>query len=128
MCARCTCGTDVCPHGEPGRCPPEEFGALADVARRRRNVVVPLGPSDGNVVTTEWSYRNGTLSRHGTDDSYEFSRMDATPGDRSTIDLDMTLVTKFPRTDAIPGEKYVFGLDSRTVPNSPPLDATPGDR
>ena len=27
---------------------------------RRGNVVVPLGPSDGKIVTTEWSYGNGT--------------------------------------------------------------------
>ena len=44
-----------------------------------------------------------------------FPRMDATPGDRCAIDLDMTLVTELPRTDATPGEKYVFGLDSASV-------------
>ena len=60
--------------------PPEEFAALADVAGRRRTGVVPLGPSDGKVVTTEWSYGNGTFYRHGTDDSYEFSPDGCYPG------------------------------------------------
>ena len=53
MCARCTCGTDGCPHGEPGRCPPEVFAALTDVAGR-------------------W--------RTGTDDSYEFPPDECYPG------------------------------------------------
>ena len=53
--------------------------------------------------------------------------MDAAPGDRCAIDLDLTLVTEFPQTDATPGEKYVFVLDSRTVPNFLRLDVTPGE-
>ena len=78
----------------------------------RRSDLTEMGHSPGMVRTT----------------AMNFPRMDATPGDRCAIDLDMMLVTEFPWTDATPGEKYVFGLDSRTVPNSPRLDATPGDR
>ena len=60
--------------------PPEEFAALANVAGRRGNVVVRLAPSEGKVIMTEWSDGNGTFSRHGTDDSYEFSSDGCYPG------------------------------------------------
>ena len=56
-----------------------------------------------------------------------FPRMDATPGDRCAIDLDMMLVTEFPRTDATPGDRYVIGREVMTVPIFTRTSATPGE-
>ena len=127
VCARCTCGTDGCPHGEPGRCPPEEFATLADVAgggelvssllvplmekSSRRSGLTEMGHSPGMVRTT----------------AMNFPRMDATPGDSCTIDLDMMLVTEFPRTDATPGDRYAIGREVMTVPIFPRTSATTGE-
>ena len=112
-------------------------GSLEDVPRRSllsspmspggrelvSSLLVPLmGKSSRRSGLTEMGHSPGMVRTT----ALNFPRMDATPGDRCTIDLDMTLVTEFPRTDATPGEKHVFGLDSRTVPNSPMVGCYPG--
>ena len=119
--------TDV-PTGSPGDVP------------QRSLLPSPMSPGDGELLSSllvplmgKSSRRSGlTEMEHSPGmvwtTAVNFPQMDATPGGRCAIDLDMTLVTEFPWTDATPGEKYVFGLDSRTVPNFPRLDATPGDR
>ena len=108
--------TDV-PTGSPGDVP------------RRSLPPSPMSPGDGELLSSLLvplmgkSSRRSGLTEMGHypgmvwTTAMNFPRMDATPGDRCAIDLDMMLVTEFPRTDATPGEKYVFGLDSRTVPN-----------
>ena len=118
--------TDV-PTGSPGDVP------------RRSLLPSPMSPGDGEMLLSLLvplmgkSSRRSGLTEMGHSPgmvrttAMNFPQMDATPGDRCAIELDMTLVTEFPRTDATLGEKYVFGLDSRTVPNFPRSDATPGE-
>ena len=72
---------------------PEEF---ADVAGRWGSVVVPLGPSDGKVVTTEWYYGNSP--------AMYFPQTGTTPGEMCVMDVGFMPIVSVPRTSSNPGE------------------------
>ena len=77
MCARCTCGTDGCPHGEPGRLP------------QRNLPPSPMSPGDGGVSLSLLVPLMGKSSRRsgitgiGHSPAMYFPWTGATPGEMS---------------------------------------------